>query len=727
MDYGAKGDGVTDDTAAIIRAITEGRGDNPNAPYPTTYSSSSLTPALVYFPPGVYVISNTIPLIYYTQLVGDADSIPVLKMGPTGSDKRMIDALDQAWGGNLVNQNNFFHQVRNFVLDMSTCDACTGIHWQVAQATQLSNLHFNMKSGSKCQGIWMENGSGGFISDLVFDGGMYGMWVGNQQFTSRNITIRDASISGIYLNWDWGWTFQGLDISNTPVGIDVGAVTGSLLVVDSKFTNVSVAAVRTGFASTNAPLNNHLVLDNVVLSSVKSAVMNGNDTILAGSTEVSTVKAWAQGRIWQNGNSATQAIDLFANKLHPNKPVSLLGSDSSSYFQKGRPAFDSSKFSRMNAVTDFGISNDGNTDVTVALQAAITKSAQAGAVLFLPYGTYRISDTITFPVNSRVLGEAWSVIKVAKNSEGKFSDPSNPQPAIRVGSFSGQTGVAQLVDLLITTEGPLPGAVLLEWNMADPVGEQGAAGLWEVHFRVGGAVGTKIDPFNCPRGDGTKAPAESCAGSWALMRITTKATAYLENVWGWVADHDLDYDDQINVYNARGLLVESQGPVWMYGTAFEHSLLYQYNFHAASNVYMGMIQTETPYFQPAAATPFVTANSSVLAAHETDPTFCTGDFRCNMAFAIVIQKGSKDILSYGAGLYSFFSTWDQNCLGQQANVSPTCQLELSQISKDSKAYLYNFNTYGSVYMQTQNELYSKASSNMNTFCSTGTVDLNHYA
>ena len=160
MDYGAKGDGVTDDTAAIIRAITERRGDNPDLPYPTTYSSSSITPALVYFPAGTYLISNTIPLIYYTHLVGDADNVPVIKMKSQGSDKRMIDALDQTWGGNLVNQNNFFHQMRNFVLDMTECDACTGIHWQVAQATQLSNLHFKMKKSSKCQGIWMENGSG---------------------------------------------------------------------------------------------------------------------------------------------------------------------------------------------------------------------------------------------------------------------------------------------------------------------------------------------------------------------------------------------------------------------------------------------------------------------------------------------------------------------------------------------------------------------------------------
>jgi glucan 1,3-beta-glucosidase len=256
----------------------------------------------------------------------------------------------------------------------------------------------------------------------------------------------------------------------------------------------------------------------------------------------------------------------------------------------------------------------------------------------------------------------------------------------------GEQGVAQLVDLLITTEGPLPGAKLIEWNMADPVGAPGSAGMWEVHFRVGGAVGTKIDPTNCPRGDGSSAPASACAGAWALMHITTKATAYLENIWGWVADHDLDYDDQINVYNARGLLVESQGPVWMYGTAFEHSLLYQYNLHGANNIYMGMIQTETPYFQPSANTPFSNAASSVLAVHETDPTFCSGDARCNMAYGLVIQNGSEGVLVYGTGLYSFFSTWDQECLTADTGYFPNCQLELTKVSSDSKVSHYTYDT-----------------------------------
>jgi hypothetical protein len=61
------------------------------------------------------------------------------------------------------NQNNFFRQVRNFVLDLTEMtpnagfpadNAPTGIHWQVAQATSLQNIHFNMRQGGQGVGIF---------------------------------------------------------------------------------------------------------------------------------------------------------------------------------------------------------------------------------------------------------------------------------------------------------------------------------------------------------------------------------------------------------------------------------------------------------------------------------------------------------------------------------------------------------------------------------------------
>jgi glucan 1,3-beta-glucosidase len=270
------------------------------------------------------------------------------------------------------------------------------------------------------------------MSDLVFDGGLYGMWIGNQQFTSRNITIRGASTAAIYLNWDWAWTFHGLTISNTPVGIDVGSATGSLLIADSTFTNVNTAAVRTGFTNTDSSVNsNNLVLDNVNLEGAPVAVMDTQTVALAGSSGSMTVTSWAQGRVWQSGVSSVKTIDLAAAGVNPNKPAALLQSNSTMFFQKARPAFDSSAYTRVSADT-LGVVADGITDATAALQAAVDKCAQDGSVLYLPHGTYRISDTIVMPSGTRILGEAWSVVLVAKNADGKFSDPANPIAAIQV-------------------------------------------------------------------------------------------------------------------------------------------------------------------------------------------------------------------------------------------------------------------------------------------------------
>src|SRR5205823_3085143 len=122
-----------------------------------------------------------------------------------------------------TNQNNFFRIIRNFVLDTTSIPASnygTGIHWQVAQATSLQNIRFEMSSapGNLHQGIYMENGSGGFMADLIFNNGHYGAFFGNQQFTTRNLVFNGQSAAAIYTSYDWGWTFKSLTISNVPVG-----------------------------------------------------------------------------------------------------------------------------------------------------------------------------------------------------------------------------------------------------------------------------------------------------------------------------------------------------------------------------------------------------------------------------------------------------------------------------------------------------------------------------
>jgi glucan 1,3-beta-glucosidase len=120
--------------------------------------------------------------------------------------------------------------------------------------------------------------------------------------------------------------------------------------------------------------------------------------------------------------------------------------------------------------------------------------------------------------------------------------------------------------------------------------------MWDTHFRVGGAIGTKLQAADCPANQ----PIQSkCIAASLMLHITPSGNGYFENVWAWVADHDLDdaTNTQITVAVARGILVESQGPTWLYGTASEHCMLYQYNFEGSVNTFAGMIQTECVYDQ----------------------------------------------------------------------------------------------------------------------------------
>lgn len=160
-----------------------------------------------------------------------------------------------------------------------------------------------------------------------------------------------------------------------------------------------------------------------------------------------------------------------------------------------------------------------------------------------------------------------------------FRDQTKPSPVFQVGQ-PGEIGCVEMSDLIFLTQGPQPGAILIEWNLAEPFSSQTKSGMWDVHFRIGGAAGTKLQSDNCARTPNVTTAADpKCEAAFLLLHITKSArSVYIEHSWYWSADHDLDRKNhgQINIYNRRGVLVESQGPVWLYGTSSEHHQLYNY-------------------------------------------------------------------------------------------------------------------------------------------------------
>ncbi|KAG9238190.1 1,3-beta glucanase [Amylocarpus encephaloides] len=709
QDFGARGDGVTDDTAAINAAITLGNRCGLGC------DSSTVTPALVYFPPGTYVVSRPIIQYYYTQLVGDAVTPPTIKGAPGFSGIALIDSDPYENGGAnwYTNQNNFFRQIRNFVIDTTAqpLNAGTGIHWQVAQATSLQNIVFNMRTdggtANAQQGIFMDNGSGGFMTDLTFNGGKFGAFFGNQQFTTRNLKFNKCQ-TAIYMNWNWAWTFNGLTINNCGIGIDMSSggpgaqQVGSVMVVDSTISNTPIGISTSWNAAQGS--NGTLIIDNVDFSAnVPVAVSNSANraTVLVGNQRVSL---WRQGReyIAPNNGQTTQGASA-----PPLRPGTLLDS-AGKFFTRSKPQYENVPVSSFKSVKSAGARGDGVTDDTQAIQT-LFNSVGPGDVVYFDHGAYVVTRTVQVPSNIRITGEIWPLIMAGGTA---FKDQNNPTPVFRVGN-PGDTGSVEMSDLMFETLGPQPGAIMVEWNLAQA--SQGSAGMWDVHFRIGGSAGTQLQQGTCSRSYANPpvtAPAKTeCIGAFLLLHVTQRASVYLENTWFWVSDHELDIapHDQLNIYNGRGVLIESsQGPVWMYGTSSEHNVLYNYQISNAANVYMALIQTETPYFQsnPDARTPFN------INAKFSDPTF-SGSSTNNKAWGLRITN-SNNVWLHGGGLYSFFENYIQTCL-----TPANCQDNMISLENSQDIYLFGISTKASTNMVIVNGQSSALDrDNRNNFCAT---------
>ncbi|KAI9832854.1 MAG: hypothetical protein M1826_001020 [Phylliscum demangeonii] len=706
-DFGAKGDGTTDDTAAINAAIQAGNRCGLGC------DSSTVSPALVYFPPGTYLVSRPIVQMYLTQFVGDAVDIPTLKAAPSFVGIAVIDADPyEAWGQNwYINQNNFFRQIRNFVIDLTALPPSqgTGIHWQVAQATSLQNIRFEMVRGggaaNQQQGIFMDNGSGGFMTDLTFHGGKYGAYFGNQQFTTRNLVF-DGCQTAIFMNWNWLWTFKSLSIANCEVGIDMASVgVGAVLVQDSRIA-ATRAGILTSYVERDAVYTNGtLVLQNVDFSGCAVAVGSpSGGTVLAGNGRVAS---WAQGKQYTAASSTSTVTG--ARVQGAQAPVStpgVLQNAQGAIYERSRPQYEHLPAAAFLSVRTHGAKGDGRTDDTAAIQATLNLAADhEDQVVYFDHGAYVVTSTVHVPKNVRVTGEMWPLILA---SGAAFGDATHPVPVFQVGQ-AGDVGAVELSDLILATAGPAPGAILIEWNVHER--SQGACGMWDVHLRIGGATGTQLQSDRCALSPSVIGPANpACEAAFMLLHVTAGASIYLENTWFWVADHELDRTDhaQISLFNGRGVLVESRGPVWMYGTSSEHSQLYQYQLARAANVYMAAIQIETPYYQ---------ANPNALSPFTPNPAFSDPDFAhcdtdaCRKAWGLRVID-STDVLIVGAGLYSFFDNYGQACLATES-----CQLNMVGVER-SAIHLFGLSTKASTHMVTTLAAAVPQADNRDNFCST---------
>lgn len=595
------------------------------------------------------------------MLIGDANSLPTLKASAGFTGFGLIDGNPYTSSDlNWVSTNVFYKQVRNLIIDttgVAPTTACTGIHWPVSQATSIQNVIFNMPetAGVVHVGLFIESGSGGFMTDLTFNGGAYGAQLGNQQYTMRNLDFNNPGIAAIQMLWDWDWTFMNLTVNTAPIGVDMSIggsddqAVGSVIIIDSAFTDVDVGVKTAYDSSSSDTTNGSLVLENVVLSNTPVAVQNDAGTVLAGGS--TTISAFAQGHTY---TLSTGPTDTYGTIDAVSRPFNLLG-DGSAYYTRSKPQYEDLTAADFVSVRTSGAVGNGATDDTIAIQSAIDTATSAGKVVYIDQGLYLITSTIVIPAGAKIVGESYPVLMASGSA---FTDISHPTALLQVGEV-GEAGSVEFSDFIVSGQGATAGAVLIEYNLVSPDGAP--SGFWDVHSRVGGYTGSELQVAECLKDPGNAAVDSSCIAAFMNLHATSGSSGlYLENCWLWTADHDIDdaSNTQITVYSGRGLYIESTaGSFWLVGTAVEHHVLYQYQLADTVNIFASQLQTETPYFQPLpnALVPFPT-NVTLQ-----DPTFdCDGvSGNCEEAWGLRIIDSSAFFV-YGANHYSWFDNYSQS-------------------------------------------------------------------
>ncbi|KAL4956505.1 pectate lyase superfamily protein-domain-containing protein [Aspergillus filifer] len=588
-DYGAK--------AAINKAMSDANRCGADC------GSSTVYPAAVFFRPGTYLFLGD-PNDYPTILAASS----FVGLGFITSDVYIKD--QEQWYVALKcmsTPNNFLRHVRNFKLDITRTDPnayVCAIYWQVAQGTTLENIEFYMSTakGATQQGLYMENGSGGFMGNLMFVGGNFGAYLGNQQFTARQLAYVNCK-TAVHIHWDWAWTMQDVVIESCGLELSLLAGdqeggkqgVGSYILVDALIANTPTGILTSVYGQNSTAV----MLQNVGFFNVQDAIVaeSWQNPILAGGNEV-MVDSWDLTFI-------PRTEDLTGSESYAPGTYN--------YFAQRRPQYNNLGATEVLDVRAYGAEGDGRGDDTAVLNNVLSLAANISATVYFPYEVYTIKDTLHVSVGSRILGDV---------------------------------GILEMQNMMFTVSGPTAGAVLMEWNVHESF--QGSAGLWDSHIRVGGVAGPKFQAADCPK---QSSPLKDrCIAASALLHITRSASAYMENIWAWTADHDLDIksQDQLDVFTGRGILIESQGPTWLYGNSSEHNVLYQYQLSGARNVVMGMIQTQSPYFQPTPPAPKPLGKSIGGFANDPDMTiYKATDKTCGSSWGVRIVD-SESIYMLGA-------------------------------------------------------------------------------
>ena len=395
-DFGAEGDGVTDDTAAI-QAVLDA---HPNGQ------------RIIYLPNGTYLVSRTITWPAGTPGKGDDYKNTILQgQSELGVTIKLKDNAAGFTTGSTPKPviftgpapaQRFGNSIRNLTVDTGTGNpGAIGIQFNASNQGSLRHVTIQAGDGQGVNGLDMnfaDEIGPLLVKNLTVKGFQYGIRTGfhiNSQ-TLENITLKNQREYGLY-NTGQTLNIRGLTSTNAVTAIyNVG---GRVTLLDSVLQGTGTAALKPAI-SNKFPLD--LLVRNLKTSGYQVAV--------------------EQQQKIPEGDAIAKKFPLTAKTLNlPIKETPDVPWDN--------PAGDS----WANVIPFGAIPNDGKDD-SAAIQSAIDSGQ---TTVYFPVGAYHLTKTILIRKNVRRIIGTEAYVEIPNNVNPGFKIVKGNSPIVvfeRIGS-----------------------------------------------------------------------------------------------------------------------------------------------------------------------------------------------------------------------------------------------------------------------------------------------------
>ncbi|MEO1445409.1 MAG: glycoside hydrolase family 55 protein [Cyanobacteria bacterium J06635_11] len=297
-DYGAIPNDGKDDTAAIQKALDDGRRDASGKPLHDDFNGRS---KFLYLPKGTYDISDTLDWVGASvTLNGDGDET-ILKLKDNAEGFGNVDApkaLLKAPNGNM----SFRQNIRNLSVNTGRGNAgALGIDYNSSNVGSMQNVTITSGDGKGHTGLAMYDGLPGplLVKNVKVTGFDTGIGVASGEY---GVVLKDIELSGQNkrgISVGGGMvTAHGLTSNNTVPVIEGDAWHGMVTLVDGDF--------RGGSAEESAiATQGQLYARNVKTSGYQSALKAGNKVIPG-----STIGEYSSDTDHLFDNSAQKSLNL---------------------------------------------------------------------------------------------------------------------------------------------------------------------------------------------------------------------------------------------------------------------------------------------------------------------------------------------------------------------------------------------------------------------------------